>query len=77
MGAERKEKIGVERLLFMDFNGALSYRPYWHLLLDNKHPLHNRYPEIKEFVFHGQERLLNGWLHGRYSSEEIHHKVSQ
>lgn len=77
MGVERKEKIGVERLLFMDFNGVLSYQPYWHLLLDEKHPLHDYYLGIREFVFHGKERLLNGWLLGQYSSEDIHHKVSE
>ena len=77
--SERKEKIKQQKILFVDFNGVISYDPFWKSMTDTKHPLHVYYKQIEELLFKGEnkiEGLIEEWMLGDYTSEDIHHIIA-
>ncbi|MFZ3301113.1 MAG: hypothetical protein WA152_00155 [Microgenomates group bacterium] len=66
-------------VLFVDFNGVISYNPFWNSLTNKKHKLHSYYPKIENLLFKSQnkiEGLVNDWMIGKYTSEEINKIIS-
>jgi FMN phosphatase YigB (HAD superfamily) len=76
---ERKEKIKQQKVLFVDFNGVISYDPFWKSMTDLKHPLHAYYEQIEELLFRGEnkiEGLIDDWMLGKHTSEDVHHIIA-
>ncbi len=67
-GFVRKNK----NILFLDFNGVLSYDPFWTSLRDTKHSLHPYYETIETYLFKDNISIVIDWMVGKYTSEEIH-----
>ncbi len=67
-GFVRKSK----NILFLDFNGVLSYDPFWTSLRDTKHSLHPYYEKIETYLFKDNISIVIDWMIGKYTSEEIH-----
>lgn len=68
-------KHGHKGVLFVDFNGVISYNTFWDSLVNPEHKLHDYYSKIEELLFRGEnkiEDLVNDWMMGKYTSEEIH-----
>ncbi len=59
-------------ILFVDFNGILSYLPFWFSLRDESHPLHDIFAPIVECLFDDNRSLMREWMCGQHTSEEIH-----
>ena len=66
-----------ERLLFVDFNGVISYDPYCKSLKNTEHPLHQFADRIESFVFTEHPELFQRWMIGGYTTEEFHHILSK
>ncbi len=58
-------------LLFIDFDGVLSYGKFWSEL----HP--DAYNNVSNFVFKENKELVKEWMRGKYSSEEIHRIICE
>lgn len=61
-----------KNILFVDFNGVLSYKNFWFSLENKKHSLNKYLPKIETFLFKENIELVKKWMLGLYSSEEIH-----
>ncbi len=62
-------------ILFMDFNGVISYRKYWYSLEDATHELHSYFELIERFVFRDNRELLRNWMVGKHTSEVVHKEI--
>jgi hypothetical protein len=59
-------------ILFVDFNGVISYDPFWKSMIKNDHPLHCFYEPIENYLFRNKNSLIDDWMLGKYTSEQIH-----
>ena len=78
--SQRKEKIKQQKILFVDFNGVISYETFWNSIKDQNHTLHAYYEQIEALLFVGDhkiEGLVDDWMLGKYTSEEIHQIISK
>ncbi|MBI2551531.1 hypothetical protein HYV73_04315 [Candidatus Uhrbacteria bacterium] len=62
-------------ILFVDFNGVLSYRNFWFSLEEVSHPLSSLLAPIQELVFSKKKELCSDWMRGMYTSEQIHERI--
>lgn len=79
MKTENKEIKSPQRILFVDFNGVISYDTFWVSLLKPEHPLHSYYEPIENLLFRGEnkiEGLIDDWMLGRYTSEQVHQIIA-
>ncbi|MFH0906893.1 MAG: hypothetical protein V1829_01410 [bacterium] len=67
----------MKKVFFIDFDGVLSYVPFWHSLKDPNHELHNYLSSIENFLFKENSNLVNEWMTGKHSSEDIHRIISK
>jgi FMN phosphatase YigB (HAD superfamily) len=58
-------------ILFCDFDGVLCHDRYWRSL-PKEH-----YEKIQVLLFGEDVSLINDWMRGKYSSEEINQKMSE
>jgi len=58
-------------ILFCDFDGVLSHDKYWRSLLPEK------YQEVQEFLFGNDKSIVNAWMRGRHTAEEVNQLVSE
>jgi len=58
-------------ILFCDFDGVLCYDRYWRSLPSDKHR------KLQEIFFQNDTMLVNDWMRGKYSAEEINQIVSE
>jgi len=75
MLAETKERIRPQRILFVDFNGVISYDPFWASLRNPQHRLHQYFELIEQLFFKGENKIqgfIDEWMLGRYTSEDVH-----
>lgn len=75
MKKKTNRKRKPQRILFVDFNGVISYNPFWFSLINPNHPLHIYYEPIENLLFRGEnkiKRLVDDWMMGKYTSEQIH-----
>lgn len=59
-------------VLFVDFNGVVSYNPFWHSLRNKEHPLHVYMEQIENYLFKDAIEIVMDWMIGKHTSEEIH-----
>lgn len=59
-------------ILFIDFNGVISYLPFWFSLADKTHALNHIHKPLEHFLFKENVHIIKQWMNGGYSSEEVH-----
>jgi len=57
-------------ILFVDFDGTICFDKYWRSL-----PL-EKYDQIQNFIFGEDKTILNSWMKGEYTAEEINKIVA-
>jgi FMN phosphatase YigB (HAD superfamily) len=60
------------KILFVDFNGVISYDNFWKELEDKTHPLNSYHHLIENFLFKEKPEIIKDWMLGKYTSEEVH-----
>ncbi len=74
---EKHEQI--KQVLFVDFNGVISYKPFWMSLQNPNHALASHFEIIENLLFKSDSKiqgLVDDWMIGKYSSEQIHQIIS-
>lgn len=66
-----------KKIIFVDFNRVLSWDPFWHSLKNPNHQLHDSFNLINKFLFKDNPNIVNDWMIGKYSSEDIHKILSK
>lgn len=66
-----KPIIKNKNILFIDFNGVISYKPFWFSLKDNK-KYSKDFGLIEDFLFKQNRKMVSDWMLGVYSTEDIH-----
>ncbi len=61
----------MKPLLFIDFDGTLCHDKFWRSLdVDTKE-------KVQDFLFLHSKNMVNDWMLGKYTSEEINQYISQ
>lgn len=55
----------MKPVLFIDFDGTLCHQRYWRSLPAREHEM------VQELLFRSDRALVDDWMRGRYSAEEI------
>ena len=63
--------VKTKPILFCDFDGTLCHDRYWRSLPPDEHK------KVQELLFRNDTTLVNDWMRGRYSAEEINQFVSE
>lgn len=75
-GAEITKSNGfmkkIKNILFVDFNGVVSYNPFWVSLRDQNHELHSFSDAIEKYLFKENISIVMDWMLGKYTAEQIH-----
>ena len=59
------------KVIFIDWNKTLSNSMFWSQMRNLNHP-HNKHVEnIEKTLFNNNRNLINPWMRGEYSSEDI------
>lgn len=66
------ENLPTKRMLFIDFNGVISYKPFWFSLKDPGHPLFKIGNAVEDYLFKSNREIVKDWMFGKYTSEEVH-----
>ncbi len=64
--------IKTKNILFVDFNGVVSYNPFWVSLRDPNHELHLFNDAIEKYLFKDNVSIVMDWMLGKYTAEQIH-----
>ncbi len=72
----QKFKGKTKNLVFIDFNGVISYDKFWKSLENEKHELHKFHEKIETFLFRENKTILIDWMIGKYTSEDVHKIIS-
>jgi len=62
----------MKNIIFIDFNGVISYQPFWNSIQSPDHELHYLSEHIERFLFKENINIVNDWMMGKQTSEEIH-----
>jgi len=62
------------KILFVDFNGVLSYKHFWFSLAES-HP--RTKSKIEDYLFNQNPQLVKDWMNGAYTSEQIVHQLCE
>ncbi len=57
--------------ILIDWSKTLSDSLFWSQLSEKKHPYNRYYKKITNYLFVQNKDLVNLWMRGKYSSEEI------
>ena len=66
----------TKNIVFIDFNGVISYDKFWKSLEDEKHELHRFKEGIETFLFKDNKPILLDWMIGKHTSEDVHKMIS-
>jgi FMN phosphatase YigB (HAD superfamily) len=58
-------------IIFIDFDGTLCFDKYWRSLPPE------RYEIVQSFIFGKDSTLVNDWMKGKYTAEEINHLLAE
>lgn len=61
----------LPKCIFFDWNKTLSFSLFWSQLSSSTHPLHSLHSQIIKYLFIDNKHLINPWMRGEYSSEDI------
>jgi len=66
-----------KKIVFVDYYGILSTTRFWHSVQDPNHKLHKYLQSIQDFLFVEDRTLLDEWMRGKYTSEEMHQVLAE
>lgn len=66
-----KPIIKNKNILFIDFNGVISYEPFWFSLKNNE-KYSKDFELIENFLFKQNRKIISDWMLGGYSTEDVH-----
>jgi len=66
----------MKPVLFIDFDGVLSYQKFWFSLADSKNDYHKYHQAVSDLVFQQNKQMVNDWLTGKCTSEGINQFVA-
>lgn len=72
-----KHNLKLNKILFIDFNGIISYNNFWKSLENLEHPLHEDLKKINLFLFEENKQIVSDWMIGKFTSEDIHQIISK
>ena len=61
-----------QKIVFVDFYGILSNTRFWFSVENSDHRLYEDLLKIQDFLFVQNRPLLDDWMRGQYTSEDIH-----
>lgn len=64
-------KAGPVKTLFVDFHGTICHDPFWRSLDSDG------FGRVQQTVFEADPFLVNDWMRGKYSSEQINELVAE
>lgn len=64
-----------KNILFIDFNGVISYNPFWITIKDPEHKLNKHFQVIEEFIFRKDKDIVLSWMSGELTTEEVHERL--
>lgn len=65
------------KIVFLDWSGTISGSKFWGHLEDPKHPNHEIYSKTQKFLFEENRHLLDPWMRGLVTSENILNKIAE
>ena len=71
-----QSKIKSKHIL-IDWNRTLSYSLFWSQLAEENHPYYKQYKKISKYLFVRNNDLINLWMRGEFSSEDICNKLEK
>lgn len=66
-----------KNILFVDFNGVISYNPFWITIKDSKHKLNKHFAKIEDLIFKKNKDIVLSWMSGKLTTEEVHIMLSR
>jgi len=61
-----------QKVVFVDWNGVLCREPFWNSILSNEqHPYYAKITEFSDQVFRRNKELVNSWMRGKVTSEQV------
>lgn len=69
--------MSKEKIIFVDYNGVISYKNFWHSIESDSHYLNKYQQFIDEFLFQKNIDVVKDWMIGNYDSEEIHRLICE
>ena len=66
-----------KKIIFVDFYGILSTTRFWFSADNPSHKLYKYREDIGDFLFSDDRTLVNAWMRGEYTSEEIHQIIAE
>ncbi len=66
-----------KNILFIDFNGVISYKNFWFSLENKDNELSSYLDKIETYLFKNNIQIIKDWMIGKYTSEQIHYTLSK
>lgn len=63
-------------ILFIDYNGVISYLNFWFSIQSADHQLHKYSGLISDFLFKNNSDIVSDWMLGKYTSEVVNKILS-
>lgn len=70
------KKLNKYKIIFFDWNNTLSNSLFWEQLKDVNHPRYSWYNLINKFLFLENKKLIEKWMVGKISHEDVSSKVA-
>ncbi|MDP1760261.1 MAG: hypothetical protein Q8L01_02310 [Candidatus Woesebacteria bacterium] len=66
-----------KNILFIDFNGVISFNLFWVTIKNPKHALYKYFSKIENFIFRDNKDVAIRWMSGKLTTEEVHDMLSK
>ena len=70
-------KIKLPKVIFIDWYKTLSNDLFWSHLTSKNNPYRQYHHKITQYLFVKNKTIINPWMRGEYTSEDISQKISQ
>ena len=70
-------KNKLPKVIFIDWNKTLSNSLFWSHMAEKSHPHYQYHNKIIQYLFIENKALVNPWMRGEYTSEDISEKMSK
>ena len=74
--SENQPKNNNIKVIFLDWNQTLSHSLFWGHLKDVNNKNNHIERPIINWLFHENRHIVNDWIRGKFSSEEVCEKIS-
>lgn len=59
------------KVIFIDWNGTISYSRFWEQLEDTSHPHHSYFQPLTESLFTKNKPIIADWMLAKFKAEDI------